>query len=241
MNRLNGIDIVGLILLVLILVVLWMIKEVIERNKEADDAMILNSRGFRNFEKRDRFFRRKQRQVNRVSVKRLQIIYSQYDTLTELQDELTGIKANKKEMNYEIRLILSAMIVLFILLLPVFSKEPSAILFLTYFLVVMAILSYIRELYRKLKMKASFGNVLFFIIPLVIINATIFVATRKSPIELNIKIVDWLSEIIIIEALVLYGIQLYQKIAYRKYLGISSIVLNDYIIEKDRELWFNQR
>lgn len=240
MEILNWFNVVAVIVLLMILGVLWMIKEVLEDKREADATIIRNSRRFRQFVTKDYFFRKSQRKINQEIIKELQTTYSKHKEIEELRDELLGIKINIKEENNDFGFVFTAIFSLLFSLILTLNDIPSAILMIPSILIMISIASYLRELLDKIKMEQAESTILLYMFPVIISITTIMImgillGTGSSIADSGL--IDWLFKIIVIEAVILYLIQLYEKVQYISYLEIVSIVLNEMIMEKDRKLW----
>lgn len=240
MERLNWFSVIAVILLLLILCVLWLIKEVLEDKKETDPTIIRNSRRFRQFVTKDYFFRKSQRKINQEIIKELQATYSEYGDISELKDELLGINVQIKDERNDFGFILSAILTLLLLLIPTLSDIPFAIVVIPSILIVGAIVYYISELVDKLKIEQGESTIILFMLPVIVSITTIMIlgvllATGLK--TLDSSLIDWLFKVIMIEAASLYLILLYEKIQYISYLEVVAIVLNEMILEEDRKLW----
>lgn len=240
MDKLNWFSIVAIIILLMILCVLWIIKEVLESKKETDAAIIRNSRRFRQFVSQDYLFRKSQRRVNQEMIKELKTTYSEYESTEELREELLGLKINIKEEKNEIGLIFTVMLTLLLSLFLVVSAKSSAILLIPIMLIIGAIASYLRMLFEKLKMKETKPIILIYTLPVILTFISIMIlgimfVTRSTPADL-IQI-EWLFKVIVIEGIVLYLVQLYESLKFINYLKVVIIVLNEMIMEEDRKYW----
>lgn len=240
MERLNWFGAFTVILLLMILGVLWVIKEVLEDKKETDTTLIRNSRRFRQFITKDYFFRKSQQKINQEIIKELQTTYSEYEAIEELRDELLGIKVNIKEENDDFGFIFTAIFSLLLSLIHVFSNMPSAILIISSILIMGAIALYLNKLFYKVKMEHDGSSIIIYMLPAIIAITTIMIfgillGSYSSTVDLSM--IDWLFKVIVIEAAFLYTILLYEKVKYVSYLEVVSIVLNEMILEEDRKLW----
>lgn len=240
MEILNWFNVLTVIVLLIILGVLWMIKEVLEDKREADAAIIRNSRRFRQFVTKDYFFRKSQRKINQEIIKELQTTYSEYKDMKELRDELLGIKVYIKEEHDDFGFIFMGIFSLLLSLIPTLSNISSAILVIPSILIMIAIASYMRELFVKVKIEQAESTIIIYMLPVIISVTSIMIMgilLGTGSATYNLSLIDWLFKIIIIEAIFLYLIQLYEKVKYISYLEVVSIVLNEMIMEEDRKSW----
>lgn len=244
MDNLRWFHVAGLLLLLIILAVLWVIKESLKEKKESDPWMIKNTRRFRKFEQRDYFFRKTQRKINQAIIKRLKNTYNEYENIEVLKEELLGIKVNMKEISDDFSLIFTAILSLVVSLIPSFGEMPLVITLVPSIFIIAAITSYLKELFEKLRLEES--EIMFYwrLIPVIFVITTIMIMVLmvgKGSTPLDFYLTDWLFRLIIIEGIVLYLIQLFQKIKDLNYLEIVSIVLEDIIITQEREKWLGQK
>lgn len=238
MERLNWFNILALILLLMILGVLWMIKEVLDDQKETDATRIRNSRRFRQFITKDYFFRKSQRKINQEIIKDLQTTYGEYENTKELRDELLGIKAYIKDEMDDFSFILTAIFSLILSLIFELSEKPSAVLLIPSLLIVAGMASYLTAFFEKTKMERTGRMTILYLLPLILTISTILIlAIQLATGSSDGFITDWLFKATVIEAAALYLIQLYEKVKYVSYLETVSIVLNEMILEEDRKLW----
>lgn len=240
MERLNWFSVLAIVLLLMILGVLWIIKEVLEDKKETDSTIIRNSRRFRQFVTQDYFFRKSQRKLNQEIIQELQTTYSEYSDVKELKNELLGVKVQIKDEQDDYSFIFIAIFSLILSIIPVFSEMPSAIAVIPSILIMGAIASYLNELVVKINMEQGESTIIFFMLPVVLTITSIMIlgvliGANSNPS--NLLLIDWLFRIILIEAISLYVILLYEKVKYVSYLEVVSIVLNEMILEEDRKTW----
>lgn len=244
MEILNWFNVLLVLLLLLILIVLWIIKDALESKKETDRIVIRNTRRFRQFVTQDYIFRKKQEQINREIIQELKTTYSEYEEIEELRDELLGIKIHKKEEREVFGFIFSAIFTLLVALVPPLTEIPLAILLIPATLVMVAIASYLVELYEKIRMEQTEGTIILFMIPVILtITSILIMGILLAPgsARPDTDLLDWLYKIIVIEGVFLYIILLYEKVRYISYLETVVIVLNEVIVGKDRKLWITQK
>lgn len=240
MEKINWFSVTTVILLLLILGVLWLIKEVLEDKKEADATIIRNSRRFRQFVTKDYFFQKSHRKINQEIIKELQTTYGAYDEINELKDELLGINVQIKDESSDFGFILTAVFTLLLSLFIAFNDIPSAINIIPLILILGAVASYLNEIADKINYEEGDPGIILFSLPVILTITTltilgVLLATGLK--ALDTTLINWLFKVIIIEAAFLYLILLYEKVQYINYLEIVTIVLNEMILEEDRKNW----
>lgn len=240
MDNLRWFHVAGLILLLVILAVLWVIKESLQDKKASDPWMIKNTRRFRKFAQKDYVFRKSQRKINQAIIQRLKNTYNEYENIEQLNEELLGIKVNMKEISDDFSLIFTAILSLVVSLFPAFGEMPLFIALIPSIFIIVAITSYLKDLFEKLRLEEAETMFYWRLIPVILIITTIMIMVLmvgKGSTPLDFYLTDWLFRLLIIEGIILYIIQIVQKIKDLNYLHIVSIVLEDIIVTQEREKW----